>query len=106
MLTRNNALISELSTAVNIFNDKLQLDDDKTTVEISIANTNATIKAYLKVSVTAAVFVIPHADAVIELLAGTRTIIVPFSGLKAGIFIELWIHKQGATAGTISAAII
>lgn len=106
MLTIDNVEISQLPTGVNLFNDKQQLDKDKTTVEISIAGTDATIKAYLKISLTNIVYVVPHADAVIELLAGTRTIIVPFSGLTPGIFIQLWIYKQGATTGTISAALI
>ena len=106
MLTTNNRNISELPNNLNIFNDKIQLVTDKCTAEISIAGTDETIKAYLKISASGNQFVIPHADAAIEILAGSRTVIIPFSGLTPGCFVELHIYKQAATTGTISATLI
>jgi len=106
MLTRENVNIADMTATENFFADKMQLDSDKVSIEVSIAGTDAPIKAYLKVSLSGKNFVIPHEDAVVEIVDGTKTVVVPFSGLTVGSFVEFWIYKQAATTGVVSAIMI
>lgn len=88
---------------VNIFDEKMEIDKDKVTVEIKVTGTDAATKATLMISASGENFSQPHDDAVIEIPAGDQVKNVPFEGLTPGIYVEVYFDKQTASSGTFEA---